>query len=353
MTDYRHRGEAAFEAKSRRTKSSPTRIREPTVKRIIALRDQLANQGLDAGPETIRWHLQQHGETAPSVSTIRRHLIAANKITPEPRKRPKSSYIRFEADLPNETWQTDMTHWRLASGADVEVLSWLDDHSRYALSVTAHQRVTGKIVVETFKRTAQTCGFPASVLSDNAMYFTTRFSGGKGGRNHLETLLVSLGIDQKHSRPNHPTTCGKVERFQQTLKKWLRKQPAPTSIANLQTLLDRFVKIYNFERPHKSLKRTTPDVAYQRLPKATPAGSTAGGHHRIRRDRVDSTGKITIRYGGQMFRIGIGRAHKHQPVIALIDDLNIRIIHTTTGELLRELTLDTTRRYQPQKQTKT
>lgn len=352
MADYRERGEDAFEAKSRRPMTSPTRISEPTVKRIVELRDELTRQGLDAGPETIRWHLQQQAAHAPSVSTIRRYLIAANKITPEPRKRPKSSYIRFEADLPNETWQTDMTHWRLNSGADVEVLTWLDDHSRYALSVTAHRRVTGKIVVDTFKQTAESCGFPASVLSDNAMYFTTRFSGGKGGRNRLETLLVSLGIEQKHSRPNRPTTCGKVERFQQTLKKWLRKQPAPIDLNELQDLLDRFVRIYNHERPHKSLKRTTPEVAYRRLPKATPAGSGAGSHHRIRRDRVDSTGKITIRYGGQMFRIGIGRAHKHQAVIALIDDLHIRIIHANTGEKLRELTLDTTRRYQPQNRKK-
>ena len=338
MADYRQRGEAAFVAKSRRPRTSPTRIGEPTVERIVGLRDQLTRQGLDAGPETIRWHLQREAvEPVPSVSTIRRCLIAANKITPEPRKRPRSSYIRFEADLPDETWQTDMTHWRLADGKDVELLSWLDDHSRFALSVTAHGRVNGHIVVDTFQQASEFNGFPASVLSDNAMYFTTRFSGGKGGRNHLETLLVSLNIEQKHSRPNRPTTCGKVERFQQTLKKWLREQPRAATIEELQDQLDAFVEIYKTERPHRSLGKTTPAVAYTRLPKTGPAGTSAGSHHRIRRDKVDSTGKITIRYGGQMFRIGIGRGHKHQPVIALIDDLNIRIIHANTGEKLRSL----------------
>ncbi len=246
-----------------------------------------------------------------------------------------------------------MTHWRLASCADVEVLSWLDDHSRYALSVTAHRRVTGKIVVDTFKDACNSNGFPASVLSDNAMYFTTRFAGGKGGRNRFETLLVTLGIDQKHSRPNHPTTCGKVERFQQTLKKWLNKQPPATTIGELQTLLDAFVNIYNFQRPHRSLARTTPAIAYARLPKATPGQSTAGSHHRIRRDRVDQSGKISIRHAGQMYRIGIGRAHKGDRVIAIIDDLDIRIIHANTGEKLCELTLDTTRTYQPQNTEKT
>jgi transposase InsO family protein len=58
-------------------------------------------------------------------------------VTAEPKKRPRSSNLRFAAELPNETWQSDFTHYRLATGADVEVLSWLDDHSRFALSVTA------------------------------------------------------------------------------------------------------------------------------------------------------------------------------------------------------------------------
>src|SRR4029078_10667678 len=118
-------------------------------------------------------------------------------------------------------WQSDFPHWRLADGTDVEVLAWLDDHARYALSVTAHQPVTGTIVVDTFLETAAQHGFPASVLTDNGLVYTTRFAGGRGGRNRLETTLAALGVDQKHSKPNHPTTCGKVERFHQTLKRWL------------------------------------------------------------------------------------------------------------------------------------
>ncbi len=80
------------------------------------------------------------------MATIWRHLEAAGLITPEPKKRPKTSYIRFQADLPNETWQSDFTHWHLVQGQDVEIVTFLDDHSRYALLVTAHRRIATDIV---------------------------------------------------------------------------------------------------------------------------------------------------------------------------------------------------------------
>jgi hypothetical protein len=242
-----------------------------------------------------------------------------------------------------------MCHWRLADGTDAEILSWLDDHSRFAVSVTAWDTVTGRIVADTFKESAADHGFPASVLTDNGLIFTTRFAGGRGGRNDLETLLADLEIDQKHSRPNHPRTCGKVERFQQTLKRWLAARPRPATTAELQTLLDAFIDEYNHRRPHRSLDRTTPAAAYQRLPKATPAGTGTDTHHRVRHDRIDTGGTISLRRAGRMHHIGLGRRHAGTPVIVLVADLDIRIIHATTGEILRHLTLDPTRDYQPQK----
>ena len=345
--EYRTHGEAAVEPGSRRPHTSPTKVADELTEQMVNLRVDLTQRGLDAGPHTIQWHLQQAGHTT-SVSTIRRRLLAAGLITPEPKKRPKSSYIRFEADLPNETWQSDFTHYRLTNNSDTEVLVWLDDHSRLALSVTAHRRVTGDIVLDTFNQTAQTHGFPASVLTDNGMVYTTRFAGFRGGRNALETRLVDLEIDQKHSRPNHPTTCGKVERFHQTLKKWLTAQtPQPDTITQLQALIDVFVDEYNHRRPHRSLGRTTPAVAYNRLPKTGPAGSNTGPHYRIRRDRVDDTGAVSLRRAGRMHHISIGRAHKGQAVILLIDDLDIRVINKDTGELLRAFTLNPDIGYQP------
>jgi hypothetical protein len=187
------------------------------------------------------------------------------------------------------------------------------------------------------------------VLTDNGLVYTTRLAGGQGGRNRLETLLVALDIDQKHSRPNHPTTCGKVERFHQTLKRWLAAQPQPRTPAELQKLLESWTTIYNHQRPHRSLDRRTPAVVYNLLPKATPSGSDAGIHHRIRHDIIDKRGAVSLRRAGRMHHIGIGRAHAGTTVVLLIDNLDIRIIATNTGELLRHLTLDPTRGYQPQK----
>ena len=314
----------------------------------MGLRVELAANGLDAGPQTIAWHLERRHQLTVSPSTIRRRLVAAGLVAPEPRKRPRSSYVRFAAGLPNECWQTDFTHTRLADGTDTEVLTWLDDCSRYATSVAARRRVTGDAVAATFTKTAAQHGFPASVLSDNAMVYTTRYAGGKGGRNALETLLAGLGITQKHSRPNHPTTCGKVERFQQTLKKWLAARPTAAGLDQLQTHLDGFADEYNNRRPHRSLDRSTPAAAYRRLPKAAPDPTHIGAHHRVRKDRVDKTGSVTVRHNSRLHHIGIGRAHKGTPVIMHIADLDIRVVNHDTGELIQALTLNPDRDHQPQ-----
>jgi transposase InsO family protein len=352
LARYRAEGEAAFEPRSRRPKTTPNAIPPETVDLIVRLRKELSDAGLDAGPETICWHLMHYHRITVSRATVARHLAVRGLVVPEPKKRPKSSYIRFEADQPNETWQSDFTHYRLATDRDTEILTWLDDHSRFALSVTAHHRITGPIVFATFRETLAEHGIPASTLTDNGMVFTTRFSGGKRGadtRNELEHELRRLGVTQKNSRPNHPTTCGKVERFQQTMKKWLRAQdPQPTTIADLQALLDAFVTAYNHNRPHRSLpNRATPAVAYTARPKATPGTRRTDTHHRVRHDRIDKAGKITLRHQGTLYSIGIGRTHTRTRVLVLAKDLDIRIIDAATGELLRELVLDTSKRYQP------
>jgi transposase InsO family protein len=353
MTRYRSEGEAAFEPRSRRPQTSPRAVPEATVELIVRLRKELAAAGLDAGPETLVWHLAHDHQLAVSRSTISRTLARQGLVVPDARKRPKSSYIRFAAEQPNETWQSDFTHYRLtrpdgAPGVDVEILSWLDDHARYALSVSAHHRVTGPIVLATFRAAVDRFGCPASTLTDNGMVFTTRLSGGKGGRNGFEHELRRLGVVQKNSRPNHPTTCGKVERFQQTLKKWLRAQPAqPTTLTELQALIDVFVDLYNQQRPHRSLPhRATPATAYAARPKAGPGDRTADAHARVRTDRIDTSGKVTLRHGGRLYSIGIGRTHARTRVLILVHDLDIRIIDAATGELLRDLVLDTTKRYQ-------
>jgi transposase InsO family protein len=348
LARYRAEGEAAFEPRSRRPKTSPTAISDRAVELIIQLRKELSEQGLDAGPHTIAWHLEHHHQIRVSPATISRYLTRAGLVTPEPKKRPKSSYIRFAAEQPNERWQSDFIHWHLAGGQEVEIVSWLDDHSRLALSVTAHPVTTGEVTLATFRAAVAEHGAPASTLTDNGTVYTTRFVGGGGGRNGLENELRLLGVTQKNGRPSHPQTQGKVERFQQTLQKWLRAQaPAPT-LTGLQAQLDQFTAIYNTRRPHRSLAhRATPATAYTARPKATPGDRGTDTHDRVRTDIIGTTGTVTLRTGGKLYHIGVGRTHAGTHVIMLVHDLDIRIINAATGELLRELTLDPTRNYQP------
>src|ERR1700742_835045 len=299
---YRAEGDAAFEPRSRRPKNSPTVTAPGTVELITRLRKELAGQGLDAGPQTIAWHLENDHQLKVSPATVSRYLARQGLVTPDPSKRPKSSYIRFAAEQPNECWQADFTHYPLAGGQDTEILTWLDDHSRYALSLTAHHRVTGPAVLLAFRAACEQHGIPASTLTDNGMVFTTRLSGGRGGRNALEHDLRRLGVRQKNGKPNHPQTQGKVERFQQTLKNWLRAQPGqPATLADLQILLDTFAVTCNTQRPHRSLPhRAVPAVIDHARPKARPGDRTADTHWRVRTARTDPAGKLTLRVSGRL-----------------------------------------------------
>jgi len=344
VTRYLAGGWDAIQPRSRRPATSPTRTSPELEAEVVRLRRELTAAGHDAGPHTIAAHLERRHGTSPAPSTLWKILKRHGLIAAQPKKRPRSSYLRFEAELPNETWQSDFTHWHLANGTGVEVLTFLDDHARLALTVTAYPVVNVQLVLAQFRLTVAEFGAPASTLTDNGLVFTTRV---RGGKNTFENELNLLGIDQKNGRPNHPQTQGKVERFQQTMKKWLRNQPAADTIDALQTQLDGFRDYYNSVRPHRSLNKRTPAETYAARAKATPAGTD--GHWRIREDRVDDAGSITLRFNSRMHHIGIGRAHKHERVRVLIHNLDIRVINPATGELLRELTLDPTRDYQPQK----
>jgi transposase InsO family protein len=345
LARYRAEGDAALEPRSRRPRTNPRATPQSVVDLVLRLRTELTDAGLDAGPHTIAWHLRTHHDTKVSVSTTWRILHRAGLIDPQPQKRPRNSYHRFEAALPNQTWQTDFTHVRLADGTDTEVLTFLDDHSRMVLACTAQRAVTTPLVIAAFRQAVAAHGIPASVLSDNGLVFTARH---RGGRNKFQNELHRLNIAQKNSRPSHPQTCGKVERVQQTLKRWLASRPPAATVAELQTLLDTWAQHYNTNRPHRALAGRTPDQAYRSRPKDTPTRSNQDSHYRLRYDTVDKTGSVTLRHDSRLHHIGIGRAHTGTRVLMLIHDLDIRVADLLTGELLRHLTLDPTRDYQPQ-----
>jgi len=328
---YRDGGLDDLEPRSRRPHTSPHGTSEEVRGRIVRLRIELTARGLDAGPSTIAWHLEREGLTAPSTSTIRRVLHGAGLVVPEPRKRPRSSWIRFEASAPNEVWQSDFTHWRLADGSEVEICSWLDDHSRYLLACTVFRRVAGDDVVATFTAAGDADGWPAATLTDNGSVYTSRFTG---GRNGFEYLLAYLGVRQKNGAPGHPQTQGKIERFHQTIKRWLGRQPAAADLRQLQVKLDAFRDVYNEQRPHRAIGRRTPGEAYRATPKALPSGTGGKGHFRLRYDVTDSKGAMTLRRGGRLYHLKVGAAHARRRVLAIVDEQEVTVVALDTGEIL-------------------
>jgi transposase InsO family protein len=342
---YRSGGYEAIAPRSRAARTIPHRTPDALEEEICALRKELTELGVDAGAATIAYHLSRRHQGVPSVSTIWRVLRRRGFVTPQPHKRPRSSWVRFEASLPNECWQSDVTHWRLADGSEVDIVNFLDDHSRLAVASRVLATATAPKVLGIFQEAGVRWGFPAALLTDNGCVYTTWH---RGGPNVMQTELLALGIEFRHSRPYHPQTCGKVERFHQTLKRWLARQRPARTIAELQEQIDRFVAYYNDVRPHRAVGRRPPRAAYDARDKARPSGPKirVGAGVRVRRDRIDKGGKVTLRYGTRLHHIGVGHAHKGKRVTLLVNGLDVRVV-SMDGELLRHLRLDPSRDYQP------
>jgi len=310
---------------------------------VITMRKRLIEDGFDAGAATIHYHLSAASQTPPSARTIHRILVRRGFVVPQPRKRPRSSFTRFEASLPNECWQSDVTHWKLADDTEVDIINVIDDHSRLCLASQVVRTATARLALSTFHKAAKDYGFPAALLTDNGCIYTAAH---RGGRAALESELLALGIMFKHSRPYHPQTCGKVERFHQTLKLFLARQDAARTITQLQRQVDRFVTYYNDVRPHRARSRMTPRAAYDARDKARPGGPrlSIGLDTLIRHDVIDKVGKVTLRYKSVLHHIGVGRDYRGTRVVILRAGTNVRIV-SAGGDLLRELTLDPSKTY--------
>jgi len=298
---------------------------------IIRLRHDLYSNGHDNGAKTIAYHLKREDLHVPALSTIWRILHREGLVIAQPKKKPKAYLQRFTASQPNETWQSDFTHLRLADGTDVEVLNWLDDHSRLLLYCKAFPVVKGHHVVDSFKECINEYDMPFSTLTDNGVVYTARFVG---GRNAFEYLLHQLRITQKNGHPGHPQTQGKIERFHQTLKKWIAQQNQARTIEELQEQLNRFRTLYNEERPHTAIGMQTPAHAYQATVKAHPSRHPSSAHYRVRFDHVDKFGKITLRRAGITHHLGVGAAFRNQKVIMLVDQIQVQVIDQVTGEII-------------------
>lgn len=343
----RAEGPAGLEERSRRPHRVPNRVSPQVEDAVVALRKQLDEEGHDNGATTIQTHLGQDRRfkrAVPAIATVHRILQRRGFVTPQPEKRPRSSWCRFEAPAPNEWWQIDAMDWVIVTG-EVKVFNILDDHSRVACRCRATGEATGEQAWTTFCEAAQIWGLPAGVLSDNGLCFSGKL---RGFEVLFEAKLRDAGIRPITGRAHHPQTTGKVERFQQTLKKWLRRQDHRRGLcgdlAELQARLDEFVVYYNTQRPHQGIGRVTPLSRWQASPASTPANEPL--EHPSPRPEpqtltVNDDGRVRVR----RLSIGLGVEWAGCTVTVLIDEHYATVFQHS--ELVRHLKLDHNRYYQP------
>lgn len=210
------------------------------------------------------------------------------------------------------------------------------------LSCTVFSAITGKIVIDTFNQCRSEYGTPFSTLTDNGSVYTARFTQGKNG---FEYLLSELEIIQKNGSPGHPQTQGKIERFHQTLKKWLSQQCRAKDLKELQGQLDEFRTLYNTQRPHRALEMRTPARCYEATIKATPKIAKDKEHYRVRYDSIDQFGKLSLRRAGKMHHLGVGIEHGHKKVIIVVDHFKVLVVEKKTGEVLSQHEINPSKSY--------
>lgn len=344
---YRRRfaefGIEGLQERSRRPVRSPGQTPAAVEDEVVRLRKELADNGADHGADSIRWRLLRDGvmpaEQVPSRTTIWRILVRRGLVVPEPRKRPKSSQRRFTYERPNECWQSDYTLWQLADGTGVSIAGTLDDHSRYLTGLRAAAgEGSAELVWAVMSSGIAECGIPARSLTDNGLVYTGRRVGHQAA---FEANLRALGVQTINSSPYHPQTCGKIERFWQTLKKWLQARPAPATVEELNALLEQFTRYYNHHRPHRALRGAAPAEAFAATVKARPPDRPLPGPVLCIRVPVHDGGKVSV----GPYSIGVGRRWTGHIVDVIRDGDHIAIF--SGPRLVRALTADPTRVYQP------
>jgi len=324
---YQVEGDVVLEPKSRAPKTVANRTPAAMEDEIVAERKRLAEAGLDNGSASIGFYLRGRLDGVPSEAAIWRILHRRGFIVADPSKTPKCALGSFAAARANECWQVDDTGWSLADGTPVKIINILDDCTRTAIASRAVMSCTVETAFAAFTVGAQTWGWPERFLSDNAKAF----------RYGLSDALAVVGVSAGHSRPYHPQTCGKVERFHQTLKLYLAACDPAATVVELQTQLDAFSELYNSHRPHRSLDRRFPADVWHATPKSGPASTPLGTPTRISR-RIVRNG--TARAGNR-YAISIGAVHNTKIATTIITGDRCHVF--VDGRVARTLTLDTTR----------
>jgi putative transposase len=257
---------AALEPRSRRPTSSPSRLPEAVKQEALGVRAALERSGLDFGPVSVHDKMHAMGlDPVPSTASLARIFRQAGVARLEPRKRPRSAWRRFVYPAPNACWQLDGTEYVLTGGRKCVIFQLIDDHSRYALASHVAAGETVEAAITVFDRAVAAHGVPQRLLTDNGVALNPSRRGYFG---QLVAHASAMGVEPITGKPYKPTTQGKNERFHQTLFRYLDKQPLAQTVAELQTHVDAFDRIYNTERPHQGLPgRVTPLTAWQATPK--------------------------------------------------------------------------------------
>jgi transposase InsO family protein len=324
-------GVVALEPLSRRPLTSPAQTAVEVEAEIVRLRK--ANPRW--GARTIHTHLRRSGApNVPAVSTIHRVLQRHSLVAPRTQRRAVPQWRRFERYAPNDLWQIDGTQVGLADGSVGWVIDILDDHARFAIGATATRRFTANAAWRAMETAITEHGAPRQLISDNGIQFISR-----DGHQpvYFQQRVAAMGIRQLSSRPAHPQTCGKLERYHRTFKDFYADHGPASSIDELQALCDQFRWNYNHQRPHQSLGQQLPSEVYQALPKVGPGDPRPGRRKTGPRVLVVSpTG--SVHYRKRTIGIGMHWKGRRVTVIETTPD-QVVVLDRTTGAVLRELTL--------------
>lgn len=328
---------------SRRPRSSPNQTTEVMTEAVVAMHDQLREEGWDAGARSVRDRLLLAGLAGvPSDRTVHRILKAHQRVKPSPRKRRRDSFHRFESAAPNGMWQLDGTQAKLADGTVVHVLRVQDDHSRMLLATLVAPAENSAAAIEVLTVAMQRHGRPAALLHDGAM----AYSGRRRGRDQITEVqwwLARLGVHQIVSSPYHPQTCGKKEREWPGLHRWLAAHPTAASIAELQRLVDAYDAVFNHERTHQGIGRVTPAARYAATTKATPETDTPLPRVTVHHDVIaGANGEIPL---GSNHSLRLGHQWTGAHLSVLRHDLDVIVFDGT--HIIRRLHIDPTQRRQP------
>ncbi len=305
---YRLEGPGGLVDRSRAPVSSPSRTPEVMVAKVLDMRREHPAWG---GRKIRRRLINLGNVDVPAPATItgilRRHGLID---PPEPQA---GGFTSFVADQPNDLWQMDFKGWFMTGTGRCDPFDVLDDHSRYSLRLEAGRNQEGATVKASLTDTFSTYGTPKRILCDNGQPWGTSQAGYRW--TTLTVWLLDLGISVTHSRPRHPQTLGKDERFHRTLKlEVISTRQQWDSHQQIQTAFDKWRHIYNFERPHDSLNESVPADRYQPSPREMPTRIEPVGYpdgYEVRKVGAQAR----IRYRGDRYKIGKPFIGRHVGII--------------------------------------